>query len=208
MLDTGVLLVRVLLRILIGRIRGNLVRDLGCDQLPDAVAILPGDVPEQIVEASDDIGEPVEFRVGLVPAAVGGNGVDLGILIRQLNALRGLLLDPVAIHVDRFENALREVLLAWRRQLRDQEVEEDRELLPIRIREGQDGRDEGVGPGECLRLALEINLPVLVEVRIVDGDARIQDGVQLIPVGAAQIELDKLIDLAGLVDLDSRRGPP
>jgi len=105
MLDPGVLLVGVLLRVLIGDVRGNLVRNLGCDEIPDSVAVLPPDVSEQVVEAADDVGKPVEFGLGLASAAFGWNGVNLGVLIRQLDALGRLLLDPIAVHVDRFEDA-------------------------------------------------------------------------------------------------------
>ena len=76
-----------------------------------------------------------------------------------------------------------------------------RELLPIRIREGQDRRDERVRPREGLRLALEIDLPVLIEVRLVGGNARVEDRIQLVTVSAGQIESDKLINLLWLIYL-------
>src|SRR3954454_21243921 len=55
-------------------------------KLPNAVGVLPRDIPEEVVEASDDIGKPVEFSLGPVPSTFRWNGVNL--LICQLNALR------------------------------------------------------------------------------------------------------------------------
>ena len=65
-----------------------------------------------------------------VAAAARWHGFDLGILVGQQNLLHRALLDPIAVHVDGVEDALGEVLLLGRRQLRDEEVQEDRALLP------------------------------------------------------------------------------
>ena len=73
-------------------------------------------------------------------------------------------------------------------QLRDQEVEEDRQLLPVGVRVGQDGRQEAVGADERLGLALEVDLAVLVELRGVGGHAGVEDGVELVAVGPAQVQ--------------------
>ena len=81
---------------------------------------------------------------------------------------------------------LREVFLLRRRQLGDQEVEEDRELLPLGVRVGQDRREEAVGAAERLGLALEVDLAVLVELLVVDRHAGIEDRVELVAVGAAE----------------------
>ena len=97
---------------------------------------------------------------------------------------RGLLLDPVAVHVDRFEDPRRQVLLLRCGQLGDEEVQEDRQLLPLGVGVGQDRRQELVGAHERLGLALELDLPVFVEVLLVDGDAGIEDRVELVAVGA------------------------
>lgn len=60
--------------------------------------------------------------------------------IRKRNPLRCLCLDPIAVHVDNFRNAFRQILLIWRRQFRLEEVQENRELLPFRVHAGQDRR--------------------------------------------------------------------
>ncbi len=60
----------------------------------------------------------------------------------------------------------------------------------LRVR--QDRREEAVGAGERLGLALEVDLPVLVELVLVDGHAGIEDRVELVAVGAAEVQLDEL----------------
>ena len=82
-----------------------------------------------------------------------------------------------------------------------QEVQEDRELLPLGVGVGQDRGEEAVGAHERLGLALEVDLAVLVELLLVDGDAGVEDRVELVAVRAAQVELDELVDLRRRVDL-------
>ena len=54
---------------------------------------------------------------------------------------------------------------------------------------------------ERLGLALEVDLPVLVELLLVDGDAGVEDRVELVAVGAAEVQRDELVDLRRRVDL-------
>lgn len=75
---------------------------------------------------------------------------------------------------DGFEEAAGQVLFLRRRQLRDQEVEEDRQLLPRRVGVRQDLRQEAVGPDESLNFALEVDLAILVEVLLVTRYAGMQ----------------------------------
>ena len=70
-----------------------------------------------------------------------------------------------------------------RRQLGDQKVQEDRELLPAGVAVGQDRGEEAVGADERLGLALEVHLAVLVESVQVDRHAGIEDRVELVAVG-------------------------
>ena len=51
---------------------------------------------------------------------------------------------------------------------------------------GQDRGEEIVGAGESLGFALEIYLAVFIEVVLIDGDAGVENGVQLVAVGAAR----------------------
>ena len=88
-LDASVLLIRVLLGVLISYIRRNLVRDTGRDQFPNAIGVLPINVAEEIVEAPDDVRKQVKLGFRFVLAAM------------------------IAVHVDGFENAFGEVVLAW-----------------------------------------------------------------------------------------------
>jgi len=106
-----------------------------------------------------------------------------------------MLLGAVAVHVDRLEDPPRQILLHGRRQLGHQEVEEDRELLPGRVGIGQHLAQEGVRAHEGLGLALELDLPVLVERAPVVGDAGIEDRVERVAPRAPQIALDQQLDL-------------
>ena len=76
-LDPGVLLVGVLLRVLVGRVRRDLRRNFLGDQFSDAVGVIPGDVAELIVEGLEDVREPIEFRLRLVapPPPVGTGSI-------------------------------------------------------------------------------------------------------------------------------------
>ena len=138
---------------------------------------------------------------GLRPPPVVGHRLDLGVGVGKLDLHRRLLLDPVAVHVDRFEDALRQVLLDRRRQLGDEEVQEDRELLPLGVRVRQDRGEEAVGAQERLGLALEVHLPVLVELLPVDGDAGVEDRVEPVAVRAAEVQRHEFVDLRGGIDL-------
>ena len=72
---------------------------------------------------------PVQLRLWL-PAATGGwHRFDLGIRIGQLDLHNGPRFDTVAVHVDLFEDSLRQVLFHGSRQLRHEEGKEDRQLL-------------------------------------------------------------------------------
>ena len=97
-LDPRVLLVGVLLGVLVGPVGRHAFRDVLRDESVDAVAIGPGDVPELVVEALEDVREAVEFGFRPVAAAVSRNRHDLSILVRQLDVYRRLLLDAVAVH--------------------------------------------------------------------------------------------------------------
>ena len=81
-LNAGILLVRVLLRVGVGRVRGHPGRNGLGDQSAHPVGILPPDVAEVFVEHPDDVGEPVQFGLRAVPAA-GRHRLDFGILVRQ-----------------------------------------------------------------------------------------------------------------------------
>ena len=66
-----------------------------------------------------------------------------------------------------------------------EQVEEDRELLPLRVAVRNHRREEGVGAAEHLGLALECHLAVLVE-RLVPSLTIIEDGVEGVAIRAAQ----------------------
>jgi hypothetical protein len=141
---------------------------------------------ELLVEGLEDVAQPVQLGLGLVAAAVGRHRLDLRVLVGQRDLHRRLLLDAVAVHVDGFEDALGEVLLLRRRQLGRQQVEEDRELLPLGVAVGNHRREEIVGAAEHLGLALEVHLAVLVEPLHIDRHAGIEDRVELVAVRAAE----------------------
>ena len=90
---------------------------------------------------------------GIGPPQSGRHGVDLGVFDGQQDLLHRALLDPVAVHVDGIKDALGQVLLLGRRQLRDQEVQKDRALLPVGVGVGQDARPgnrrSGRRPSPC-----------------------------------------------------------
>ena len=127
--------------------------------------------------------------------------LDLRVLVLQHDLPHRALLDPVAVHVDRLEDALRQVLLHGRRELRDQEVQGDRALLPLLVVVAEDRGEERVGADEALGLALERDLFVLAQFVHVHGDAAVQDGVELLALHAVQVPLHELPELVGRVHL-------
>ena len=76
-----------------------------------AVLVSPVDVAEQVVECPEDVGQRVELGLGPMSAASCRYRPDLRVLVREEHADGCLLLDAVAVHVDRID-ALREVVLA------------------------------------------------------------------------------------------------
>ena len=137
-LDSGILPVRVLLGILVGRVGGHPGGDLLCDQLVDAICIGPRDVAELVVERLQNARQVLKLGLCPVAATRGGHRLDLGVLVGKLDLHRRLLLDAVTVHVDCIQDALRQVFLHRRGQFRDEEVEKDRKLLPPGIRVRQD----------------------------------------------------------------------
>ena len=67
-----------------------------------------------------------------------GHRFDFRILVGKKDFLDRLLLDSIAVHIDSVENAFGKIFLFGRGQFGDQEVEEDRSLLPSGVRVGQD----------------------------------------------------------------------
>ena len=124
-LDPSVLFVGVALRVLVGFVRRYPLGDFFGDELTDAITVRPVDIAEEVVEGLDDRGQPFKLRLWPVTAALQRYRIDLFVFIGKEQTLCSLLLDPVAVHVDGFENALRQILAARRGQLRDQEVQED-----------------------------------------------------------------------------------
>ena len=121
-LNASIVLIGVLASVLERRVLGNSKRNGLRDHLLHPVGVLPRDGTEQVIELSQDAREPLKFRLWHVAAAARWHGFDLGILVGQQDLLHRALLDPIAVHVDGVEDALGEVLLFGRRQLRDQEV--------------------------------------------------------------------------------------
>lgn len=56
MLDSSILLVRVLFCVLVGLIGGNAPRDVLRDEPVDAVGVGPLDVPDQVIESLQYVG--------------------------------------------------------------------------------------------------------------------------------------------------------
>ena len=67
MFDPCVLLIGVLFRVLVSDIRIDFCRNLLSDNRSNPIFVSPLDVPEEIVECLQDVGEPVEIRFWLVP---------------------------------------------------------------------------------------------------------------------------------------------
>ena len=86
-------------------------------------------------------------------------------------------------------------------QLGDQEVQEDRALLPPGVVVGKHGREKGVGAHESLGTAFELHLAVLVEIALVDRYAAVEDRVELVALGTAEVALDEVVDLLVGIDL-------
>ena len=94
-------------------------------------------------------------------------------------------------------------------ELGDEEVQDDRELLPLGVCVGQDRGEETIRTKEGLRLAFEVHLAVLVELRVVHrhtGVARI--GSSWSRVGAPEVAFDECLDLGGIVHLITHRERP
>ena len=195
MLDPGVLPVGVLPGVAVGGVPRNLGRDLLRNEAANPVRVLPGDIPELVVEGLEDVREAVEFRFRAVAAAGGRHRIDLGVLIRQLDAHCRLLLDPIAVHVDGLKDTFGQILFHGRGELRHEEVQKDRKLLPLGARVRQDRGEESVHAPERLGFALEVHLPVLVELLLVDRDAGVEDGVEQVAVRSTQIERHEPVDL-------------
>ena len=122
-------------------------------------------------------------------------------LVRQLHVDGGPLLHPVAVHVYRLEDSPGEVLLDGHREFGHKEVQEDGELLPVRVRVGQQGGEEVIGAAECLGLALEVHLAILVQAGFVCRHTGVQHRVEPVPVRSLQILADERLHLLGRVDL-------
>ena len=93
-----------------------------------------GMFPNWSLKALEDVREAVEFGFRPVAAAGSRHRLDLGVLIRQFDVYRRLLLDAVAIHVDGLKDAFGQILFHGRGELLHEEVQEDRELLPLGVR--------------------------------------------------------------------------
>ena len=185
---------RVLLRILVGRVGSNLGRDVVSDALCDSVGV-GEERAEVLVERLEDVAQAVELRLRLVAVSIRRYRLNLRVLVLQGDLHRRLLLNTVAIHVDGVEDALGEVLLLRCRQLGDQHVEQDRELLPFGVAVGNYQRKEAIGSAEHLGLALEAHLAVLVEPVHVDRHTGIEDRVELVAVGITEEQCHHLIHL-------------
>ena len=163
-LDAGVLLVGVGDRVPVGLVRGHFAGQLLGNDLLNLVLVCPRDVAETVVEVANDGGQQLKLGFRLVAAVLNGDRPDFGVLVGQLDLADLLLFDPVAVHVDGLKDAAREVLFFRRRQLEDEEVEEDGEFLPLGVGVGQDGGQEFVGTQEGFGLALEVDLAVFIEL--------------------------------------------
>lgn len=84
--------------------------------------------------------------------------------------------------------------------LGNEEVEEDRALLPGGVGVGQNLRQERIRPSERLRLGLEVDLAILIQRVSVHGDAGVQYGIQLISIRAGEIASDQIVHLLGGVN--------
>ena len=67
--DPGILAVRILHGILVGLIRGHFSRDFLCNDLANLVRVFPINVPKLLVERLDDVAQPIQFRLNLVPTS-------------------------------------------------------------------------------------------------------------------------------------------
>ena len=201
MLQLGVLLVGVRLRVLVGLVLRNTCRDLLGDNLADLVLVLPLDVAEEVVEGLDDRGESVDVGFALAATATRRHWLDgcVGIVHRHLQRCFGL--NPVAVHVDGLQHPLGEVFFLGRGQLRDEEVQEDRQLLPHRVTVTQDRGEETVAAHKGLRLPLELDLIVLAELVGVLDHARIKDRIEFVPVCAAQVKRHQVFHLLPAIHL-------
>ena len=68
-------------------------------------------VPNCSLNVSEDVAQAVQLGLAVVAAASVGTGSISRVRVRERDLHRRLLLDAVAVHVDRFEDALGEVLL-------------------------------------------------------------------------------------------------
>ena len=105
MFDARMLPIRILLGILKRDIRRHLCWDFLADHLTHPVNTRPLNIPKQVVEALNDVAQPIQLRLWLEAATHRG---DLSVLIWQSNTQRCLFLDAIAGHVNRFKDAARQ----------------------------------------------------------------------------------------------------
>lgn len=104
---------RVFLGVLVGRVGGDLRRDVLANALghPIGVGEQGG---ELLVEGLQDIAQPIQLGLALPPTRIRRHRFDLRIGVRQSDLHGRFLFHAVAVHVDGFEDAFGEVLLLRR----------------------------------------------------------------------------------------------
>jgi hypothetical protein len=110
-LDAGVLFIRVLSCVLVGRIDCHAGRDVLRNELVHPVGVRPGDIAELVIEGLENVGKPIQLRFREGHPARRLCRFDIRILIRKLDLDGCLLFHPVTVHVDGFEDSLREIFL-------------------------------------------------------------------------------------------------
>ena len=97
---------------------------------------------------------------------------------------------------------MEKVVLLGGRQLRNQEIQKDRTLLPVGVGVGKDAGKKVVSADESLGFTLEIYLTIFLEFALVDRYAGVENRIQLVAFGPAQVALHEVIDLLLGIHLD------
>ena len=82
----------------------------------------------------------------------------------------------VALEVDDFKDTLRKIVLPWRRQFRNQQVQEDGQLLPFHISVRQYRAEETISSYKGFCGTLKLDLIIRLKL-VIDGCTGVKGGI-------------------------------